>query len=383
MIKKVKTKNSAPGRASVEGSKIEKSNILSIFSGSDEDSTENSKAFDNPQEERGYNSNEGAKTPDAPLADPLNAGRAGASWENPNFKSNTGQLKEKPRAQMSQKSLNLSDKANRPLQKTSTQDGLITNLSNTKMSKAVVEKYPLANDVARSNSSYPSDFRSELGPIKTDFSANSFSEMAPTKNNLYQNVTEVKFEKSDELRKELRDGSTKDIGKMMNPETQPDIFTDQARSAIPSDFLTSSDISSQNVFSSYSSNMGVYGQGNMPETKEASSKVTENSQIAGKETSPQRAADSMNSVDGKGAFKGKEITPMEVNTDMSIKDKIISAASSDSMSRQRTGTMSLGESSKSFFLSNFSSIPGSVSSGMDESSGSTDSVSSTKFPESL
>jgi hypothetical protein len=96
----------------------------------------------------------------------------------------------------------------------------------------------------------------------------------------------------------------------MDPETQPEIFTDQARSAIPSDFLTSSDISSQNVFSTYSSNMGVYGQGNMPETKEASSKVTENSQRAGKEASPQRAVDGVNSVDGKGAFKGKEITPI-------------------------------------------------------------------------
>jgi hypothetical protein len=35
------------------------------------------------------------------------------------------------------------------------------------------------------------------------------------------------------------------------------------------------------------------------------------------------------------------------------------------------------------FLLAVASIPGSVSSGMDESSGSTDSVSSTKFPESL
>jgi hypothetical protein len=129
--------------------------------------------------------------------------------------------------------------------------------------------------------------------------------------------------------------------------------------------------------------MGVYGQGNMPETKEASSKVTENSQRAGKEASPQRAVDGVNSVDGKGAFKGKEITPIEAHTDMSIKDKVMGAASSDSMSQQQTGTMSLGDSSKSFFLSNFSSIPGSVSSVFDESSSSTDSVSSTKFPESL
>jgi hypothetical protein len=383
MIKKVRTKKSTPGRGSVQGNKVEKSNIMSIFGGSDEDSTENSKAFDNPQEERGRDTSEDTNTPDQPLPDPQNPGRAGASWENPNFKSNTGQLKEKPREQMSQKSLNLSDRANRPLQKTSTQDGSITNLGNVKMSKAVVEKYPLANDVARSNSSYPSDFRSELGPIKTDFSANSFSEMAPTKNNLYQSVTEVKFEKSDELRKELRDRSTEHISKMMNPEIQADTFTDQARSAIPADFLTSSDISSQNVFSTYSSNMGVYGQGNMPETKEASAKVTENSQKAGHEASPQRAVDGVNSVDGKGAFKGKEITPMEANTDMSIKDKVMSAASPDSMTQQQIGTTSLGDSSKAFFLSNFSPIPGSVSSGMDESSASTDNVSSTKFPESL
>jgi hypothetical protein len=383
MIKKVKTKKSVPGRSSVEGSKVEKSNILSIFSGSDEDSTENSKAFDNPQEERGYNSNEGAKTPDAPLADVPNPGRAGATWANPNFKSNTGQIKQKPREQLSQSSFGVSEKANRPLSKTSTQDGSITNLGNVSMSRAVVEKYPQANNVARSNSSYPADFRSEMAPMKNGLNAESFSKMAPIKNDLFQSVTEVNFEKSDEIRKNLREQSTEHVGKMMNPDIQADTLNDQAKTAIPSDFLTSSDISSENVYSSYSSSMGVYGSGEFPETKDSSSKIGDASKKAGYDASPQRAADGISKTEGKADFKGNEITPMEANTDMSIKDKVMSASSTGPMSEQQAGTTSLGESSKSFFLSNFSGVPGSITSGMDESSISTDTVSSTKFPESL
>jgi hypothetical protein len=61
MLKKVKTKTSTPGRASVTSQKIEKKNVLDVFGGSDEDSTENSKAFDNPQEERGHDSSHGPK----------------------------------------------------------------------------------------------------------------------------------------------------------------------------------------------------------------------------------------------------------------------------------------------------------------------------------
>jgi len=251
------------------------------------------------------------------------------------------------------------------------------------MSRAVVEKYPQANNVARSNSSYPADFRSEMAPMKNGLNAESFSKMAPIKNDLFQSVTEVNFEKSDEIRKNLREQSTEHVGKMMNPDIQADTLNDQAKTAIPSDFLTSSDISSENVYSSYSSSMGVYGSGEFPETKDSSSKIGDASKKAGYDASPQRAADGISKTEGKADFKGNEITPMEANTDMSIKDKVMSASSTGPMSEQQAGTTSLGESSKSFFLSNFSGVPGSITSGMDESSISTDTVSSTKFPESL
>jgi hypothetical protein len=85
-------------------------------------------------------------SPDMPLPEPGNPGRAGAQWNNPNFQVNTGNIKKKPSDQLGMKSLNLSEKADKPLANTSTRDGNITNLGSTKMSRAVIEKYPGAND---------------------------------------------------------------------------------------------------------------------------------------------------------------------------------------------------------------------------------------------
>ena len=192
MLKKVRTKSSAPGRSSVKGSKVEKSNILDIFSGSDEDSTENSRAFDNPQEERGYSS-EGIKTPDTPLPIIGDPPRGGAKYNSPNFNLNTGKISEKPREQLGLKSTSLSEKATNPLTTTSTRDSKITNLGSITMSKAVIEKYPVANDIARSNASYPADFKSEMNPIKNGFNNDAFNQLAPAKNSVYQNVNEIAF----------------------------------------------------------------------------------------------------------------------------------------------------------------------------------------------
>jgi hypothetical protein len=384
MLKKVKTKSSAPGRASVSSGKIEKKNVLDIFSGSDEDSTENSKAFDNPQEERGYDSSEGTKvSPDMPLAEPGNPGRAGALWNNPNFSVNTGNIKKKPSQQLGMKSLNLSDKANTPLTDTSTRDGSITNLGSTKMSKAVVEKYPGANEIATSNASYPSDFKNQMSPIKSGFTnSESFNHLAPAKNSIFQSVQEIPFEKSNDFRKTMKDQSDTEIGRLMNPEIQGDTFTEQARTSIPGDFLTSSDISPQKVASNYASQTGEAGKGQFPQSKEASSTLTQKSSEAAHISSPQRASDSLEGVDGKSTFKGGEKKDFSVNTDMSVKDKVRGSANND-LASQGTNTSSLGQSSKSFFVSNFSIVPDSIGSGINQSTASTDSVSSAEFPSSL
>jgi hypothetical protein len=67
---------------------------------------------------------------------------------------------------------------------------------------------------------------------------------------------------------------------------------------------------------------------------------------------------------------------------MSIKDKVQSS-SNNNLASQGTNTSSLGESSKSFFVSNFSIVPDSIGSGINQSITSTDSVSSAEFPSSL
>jgi len=384
MLKKVKTKTSTPGRASVKSQKIEKKNILDVFSGSDEDSTENSKAFDNPQEERGYDSSEGPKaSPDMPLPEPGNPGRAGAKWDNPNFQIGTGNIKKKPSDQLGMKSLNLSEKADKPLANTSTRDGAITNLGSTKMSRAVVEKYPGANEIATSNASYPSDFASQMSPIKSGFTNyDSFSQLTPAKNSIFQSVQEIPFEKSNDLRKTMKNQSDTEIGKLMNPETQSDFFTDQARTSIPGDFLTTSDISSQNASSNFVSQTGEAGSGQFPQSKEASSTMTQKSSEAAHISSPQRGADSLESANGKSTFKGGDKKDFSVNTDMSTRDKV-QGTNSSNLTSQSSQTSSLSESSRSFFVSNFSAIPNSITSGIDQSATSADSIASSEFPSSL
>jgi hypothetical protein len=318
-----------------------------------------------------------------PLAEPGNPGRAGALWNNPNFSVNTGNIKKKPSQQLGMKSLNLSDKANTPLTDTSTRDGSITNLGSTKMSKAVVEKYPGANEIATSNASYPSDFRSQMSPIKSGFTnSESFSQLTPAKNSIFQSVQEIPFEKSNDLRKTMKNQSDTEIGKLMNPETQSDFFTDQARTSIPGDFLTTSDISSQNASSNFVSQTGEAGSGQFPQSKEASSTMTQKSSEAAHISSPQRGADSLESANGKSTFKGGDKKDFSVNTDMSTRDKV-QGTNSSNLTSQSSQTSSLSESSRSFFVSNFSAIPNSITSGIDQSATSADSIASSEFPSSL
>jgi hypothetical protein len=180
----------------------------------------------------------------------------------------------------------------------------------------------------------------------------------------------------------MKDQSDTEIGRLMNPEIQGDAFTEQARTSIPGDFLTNSDISSQNVASNYASQTGEAGKGQFPQSKEASSTLTQKSSEAAQVSSPQRASDSLEGANGKSTFKGGEKKEFSVNTDMSIKDKVQSS-SNNNLASQGTNTSSLGESSKSFFVSNFSIVPDSIGSGINQSITSTDSVSSAEFPSSL
>ena len=372
MIKSVRTKSSAPGRASVKSSTIQKSDILNIFSGSDDDSTENSKAFDNPQEERGHNSADGAKTPDTPLPTIGNPSRSGANYNNPNFNLNTNKISEKPKSQLGTKSTTLSEKAARPLANTSTNDSKITNLSSVTMSKAVIEKYPAANDIARSNSSYPADFKSEMDPIKGKFNNDAFNQFIPTKNSVYQNVNEIAFSKVEEVNTNLKLKSSEEIGKFTNPEIQGDFFTAKAKDTISPNFLNTSELAPSNVFSEYSSSAGEYGKGQFPESTQASKMVSNNSTQAANISSPQRGADLLSNTEGKSSFKGGEPKQFDVNVDMSARDQVLSS----DKNIKTDNTSSIAASSKAFFVSNFGSIPGNINDSINGSSNTTDSVSS-------
>jgi hypothetical protein len=377
MIKKVKTKTSTPGKASVKGSKPEKADLLSIFSGSDEDSAENSKAFDNPQEERGYDSSQGAKTPDMPLPSPGDPGKSGAQYSNPNFNLNTGQLTSKPKEQMSMKSIPLTDRAKEPLSTVQSNGDKISNLSDVKMSRPVLEKYPAANDIAQSNASFPSDFSSEFSPAKDGFRIESLDQRDQAKNELYQKVTEIQFQKVNEVKTELNTQASDKINQFTNPEVQADYFTSAAKDSITPDFFAKGDLAPSNVFSEYSSTTGEYGKGQLPQTKEASSTMSNNSSQAGQMSSPQRGADAISSAEGSNSFKGgSEFTKPSVSVDTSSKDQITSASDSSSMSSQKSNTSSNGFSAKSFFVSNFSPISPAISDVTSSQSNNTDSASS-------
>ena len=369
MLKKVRTKSSAPGRSSVKGSKVEKSNILDIFSGSDEDSTENSRAFDNPQEERGYSS-EGIKTPDTPLPIIGDPPRGGAKYNSPNFNLNTGKISEKPREQLGLKSTSLSEKATNPLTTTSTRDSKITNLGSITMSKAVIEKYPVANDIARSNASYPADFKSEMNPIKNGFNNDAFNQLAPAKNSVYQNVNEIAFSKTQDVNHNLKIKSSEEIGKLTNPDIQGDFFTTKAKESISPNFLSSSDLAPSNVFSEYSSSTGEYSKGQFPESTKASTMLSDKSAQAANISSPQRGADLLSNTEGKSAFKGGEPKQFDVNVSMSPRDQVISS----NRNIKSNETSSIASSAKSFFVSNFGNS--SIDNSINGSSSSTDTASS-------
>lgn len=375
MIKKVKTRSSPTGKTSVKGSKPEKADMLSIFSGSDEDSAENSKAFDNPQENRGHDSSEGSRVPEMPLPSPGNPGRSGAQFSSPNFNLNTSKLTSKPQEQMSMKQPALTDRVKEPLSPVQIRDGNITNLANTQMSKPVLEKYPAANDIARSNASFPSDFSSELSPIKQGFNVESLDQRDQAKNQLYQKITEIQFQKVDEVKSELDNQMQDKINQFTNPEIQADYFTSKARESITPDFFAKGDLAPSNVFSEYSSSTSEYGKGNLPQTQESSTMMTNNSAEAGKMSSPQRAADAVGSAEGSGKFPGAQIENQPISLDMSAKDKV-SDASNSSLGSEGDITSNLASSSKDFFVSNFSPISPSIKNISSESSNNTNVAAS-------
>ncbi len=375
MIKKVKTKSSTPGRSSVQGSKIEKGNILDIFSGSDEDSTENSKAFDNPQESRGHDSSEGARTPDLNTPEPGDPGRAGTNFESPNFKINTKNLTSKPESMIGMKETGLSDRAKTPLSTVETRNGKVPGLAETNMSKPVLEKYPAANDIARSNASYPSDFASQLMPIKSGLNADSLDQRSEVKNQVYQKVTEVPFQMLDDKRIELKTKAEEKVSEYTNPQIQADYFTSKGKEALTPDFLKQ-EMSPSNVFNEYSSTTGEYGKGQFPETQKASSTITDKSAEAGNVSSPQRGADALNNTQGRGNFKGEQPQTPAINIDQSGVDKVKSNDSSGMLS-QGSQSRSLSSEAKSFFFSNFGPISPTISDTISGSSSTTDSAAST------
>lgn len=375
MIRKVKTKTSSPGKASVKSSKPEKTDMLSIFSGSDEDSTENSKAFDNPQETRGQNSSKYSKIPDTPFPATDTSDRGGAKYSNPNFNLNVDRIVSKPKEQLSIKSIPLSEKAQEPLSDVQTDKDKISHLSNVQMSKPILEKYPAGENISKSVSSFPSDFNSELSLTKDSFNFQSLDQRDQTKKQLYQKVTEIQFQKVNDIKTELYVQSEDKIDQFTNPQIQADYFTSKTKESISSDFFTKGDLAPSNVFSEYSSSTAEYGKGDFPQTKEASSKMTDMSKEAAYTSSPQRAADTLSSTpEGKSQMIDSEIQSPQVSVDTSIKGQVKSALTNN-LSKS-SETTSLGSMSKSFFISNFSIAKPVINETILNSSSNSDSIAS-------
>lgn len=378
MIKRVKTKSSTPGKSSVKSSKIDKTSVLSFFSESDSDSTENSKAFDNPQEPKGRDSSEDANIPETPLPEPGNPAQSGANYSSPNFSLNTGKITEKPKSQMNTDyGPAFSGKSYRPLQQTASREDSVPSLVNPGMSKPVLEKYQSANEIATQNAAFPKDFKAEMNPIKNSFSAESLDQREPIKNSVYQEVNRVKFGSLDNAKNNLKAKSDSQIQNLMNPETQADYFTSSAKEALPSNFFTKGDLAPSNVFTEYSNTTAEYGKGNMPQTKESSSMMTQKSAEAARISSPQRASDSLASApEGKSSFKGDSIPRPEANVNTSIRDTVANSSSKDSMQTGKNNTLSLSESGRSFFVSNFTPISPTISGAIDNSSLNTSNAES-------
>lgn len=378
MIKSVKTRSSTPGRASVKSAKIDRSSVLGIFDGSEEDSSENSRAFDNPQEPRGRDASNDTRVPEMPMPSPKDPPHAGSKYNSPNFSYNSNKITENPKVQMnSDFGPHLSEKAERPLQQTATREGVIPSLADPGMSRPVLEKYSPANEIATKNASFPRDFKSEMNPVRENFSAESIAALEPTKNAFYQEVNQVKFQSFDEAKKGLKQKSDSEIPGLMDPGVQPDYFTSSAKQAIPSDFFSKGELSPSNVFASHSNTTGDYGRGDMPQTREASSMLSQQSVEAGRTSSPQRAVEALSSVDGRGSMKGESISKQNVSVDRSLQDRVSQSLSSkDSMNSSRESTFSLADSGRSFFISNFSIAPSTISSVINTSSSNTSSTES-------
>jgi hypothetical protein len=378
MIKRVKTKSSTPGRSSVKSERVDRASVLSIFGGSDQDSTENSKAFDNPQEERGQDTSENANVPEMPMAEPGDPGRTGANFSSPNFSLNTGKITEKPKSQMnSDYGPSLPDKTSKPLQKTATNEGSVPSLINPGMPKPVLDRYQPANEVAKQNASFPKDFRSEMSPIREGFTTESLDQREPIKNSLYSQANQIKFESFDNAKRNLKEKSDSEIQNLTNPEIQADYFTSSAKEAIPGNFFATSEMAPSNVFSEYNNTTAEYGKGQMPQTKESSSLMTEKSGEAARISSPQRASDSLGNTEGKSSFKGDSISKPELSVDTGIKDKVTGSLSNkESMQSGKDNSSSLGQWGKSYFVSNFSSVPPGISGAVENSSTNTSNAES-------
>ena len=308
-----------------------------------------------------------------PLPEPGNPSRSGSNFSSPNFSLNTGKLSEKPREQIGiDHGPEMSEKAYRPLQKTSSQEGTIPSLADPGMSKPVLDKYPTANEIAAQNSSFPVDFKSEMDPVRRDFSLQSLDQRDQAKNAIFQEVNQVKFESLENVNKNLKTRSESKIQELTNPEVQADYFTSSAKDALPGNFFSRGELSPSNVFSQYNSNTAEYGKGEMPQTKESSALMSQKSAEAAKIASPQRAADSLSNSDGKSSFKGDSIPRPEANVNTGIKDTVLSSLSAkDSMQGGKNNALSSSEVGKSFFVSNFTSVGPGISGAINNSSSNT------------
>lgn len=337
MIKRTRTKTSQVGTSQVKSSKPELQGVFDIFS--DSNSTEDAKTFDNPQHERGYTHS--AKTPDlsspTPKSQPASNNN---SYRSPNFNLHNDVLTQNS-TKTPNFSLGLDKKAYEPLAVTDTRSTNISNLSSTKMSNHILEKYPSANHIAQSNASYPTDFKSNMNPIKNSFKVDSFNQIQEVRSNTQQKIAEIPFNKTSIL----KDGN--EVKQIIN--SKADITK-----------MPSSDLSQLNVFSKDALPKD-YSSGQFQQNSQASSIMTKNSITAGETASPQRAVNALSIPEGKNSFKGSKINPITSNIDMSIKNKITSPGKPISSKNDSLN-------SKNFFVSNFNSIHSSITNNITSSS---------------
>lgn len=331
MIKKTRTRTSQVGTSRVKSSKPELQEVFNVFS--DSNSAEDAKVFDNPQKERGYTHSE--KSPDLSLP----TTRTQSSTNNNLYKSPTLDLHSDTLVQNSKKqpnfSLELDKKASAPLVVTDTYSTNISNLSSTKMSNQVLEKYPSGDYVAQSNASYPADFKSSINPIKNNFKVDNFNQIQDTRLNTQQKIVEIPFDKTSTLT------DKNEIKQIINSKIEN-------TKEMPSNDLSQINVFSKNILSK------DYTSGQFSQNSQASSIMTKNSINAGETASPQRAINTLSSSGEKNTFKGSKIKSLTTNIDFSIRNKI------NNQTDLSLSNKSDSLNSKAFFVSNFNSIHSSI-----------------------